>query len=461
MNEALAVNTHHEDSNKKVSFSKYPEHFELNLVKLILDDRAFAAQMQEVLDISYFDKDYLKIIVENVFVYKDKYGTHPATETIDMIFATQLKTVDPIKKDQVMQFWNNFKKNRAIEDPEYYMKIALDFCRSEKVLQALQKSIPYLKANEIDVFMENMTKAASLGTSQNFGHDYKEDFEKRYDKDHREPVTTGWEELDEVTKGGIGKGEIFVYVAPQSMGKSSRLVYTSCKNLQEGKNVVYFTLEMPEVEIGQKFDSCLTEIHLEKLAENKESIRKCLGELPGQLRIIEEEYCATTPRRIFNKVKKLEDTGFRVDLVVIDYADVCAPTKSVKDDDGIIGGIHVYSEMKTLTQRHQYRTLTAAQTNREGAEAEIITPKHFEGRFQRFNPCHFVVGFSKAGRVKELKTRVGPAFLFSEERDFGRVWTKLYKEGGTMDNLSDNVSRAKSTKSIQEALSQFLQAREK
>jgi len=441
----------------KASFSKYPEHFQINLVKLILEDRAFAAQMQEVLEISYFDNDYLKIIVENIFNYKDKYGTHPAMDTIDMLFATQLKSTDPFKKEQVLKFWENFKENKTVEDPDFYMKIALDFCRSEKVLQALQKSIPYLKSNDIDIFMENMTKAASLGSSQNFGHDYFEDFEKRYEKDHRDPITTGWAELDEVTKGGIGLGEIFVYVAPPSQGKTARQIFTSCKNLQQGRNVVYFTLEMSEVEIGQRFDSCLSEIHLEKLAENKDEIRKCLEDLPGKLKIIEEEYCSTTPRRIFNKVKKLEDSGFIVDLVVIDYADVCAPSKSMKDDDGIIGGIHVYQEMKTLTQRYMKRTLTAAQTNREGAETDIITPKHFEGRFMRFNPCHFVVGFSKSGKVANLKTRIGPSFLLNEEKDFGRVSSRLYKDSASdMDTMVDSVTKAKNTKSVQDALAAFL-----
>lgn len=451
---AEAINKIEEESSQ--TFSRYPEHFQVNLVKLIIEDRAFSSQMQEVLELSYFESDYLKIIVDNVFKYKDKYGVHPAHETIDMIFSTQLKDVDPIKKTQINTFWEAFKRNRKVEDPEYYMKVALDFCRSRKVLQALQKSFDLLKDANIDEFMENMAKSAALGSSQNFGHDYIEDFEKRYEKDHREPITTGWEEMDSVTKGGIGLGEVFVYVAPQSMGKSSRLVYTSCKNLELGRNVVYFTLEMPEIEIGQKFDACLTEIHLEKLAENKDAIRKKLEELPGKLRIIEEEYCSTTPRRIYNKVKKLEDNGFPVDLVVIDYADVCAPTKALKDDDGMVGGVQVYTEMKTLTQRYNKRTLTAAQTNREGAEAEVITPKHFEGMFKRFNPCHFVVGFSKHGRVKELKSRVGPSFIFGEERDLGRVRTRLYDLNEDIDNISDQLKKAKTPSSIHQALGDFL-----
>jgi hypothetical protein len=249
------------------------------------------------------------------------------------------------------------------------------------------------------------------------------------------------------------------FIVTNNSGKTARMIYTSCKNLQKGLNVAYFTLEMSEVEIGQRFDACLTEIHLEELVNNKEAIRSKLEELPGKLRIIEEEYCSTTPRRIFNKVKKLEETGFPVDLVVIDYADITAPTKSMKDDDGMVGGVQVYSEIKTLTQRFWKRTLTAAQTNREGAEAEVITPKHFEGMFKRFNPCHFVVGFSKYGKVKELKTRVGPAFLLNEEKDLGRVRTfitKIDDDGDLLDHAASEMKKAKSNKNVQSILQQFI-----
>jgi hypothetical protein len=166
----------------KKDFSKFPDHFEKNLTKLILEDRVFASQMQEVLELSYFKKenDYLKEIVNSVFTYKDKFGVHPASDTIDMLLFN-LKDVDQNKKDQILKFWEGFKKNKKVEDHEYYMKVALDFCRAEKVSAALWESLNSgdLKNHDIDLFMEKITKAASLGSSQNFGHDYFEDFEKR------------------------------------------------------------------------------------------------------------------------------------------------------------------------------------------------------------------------------------------------------------------------------------------
>lgn len=446
-------------TSKKPSFALYPKHFQTNLVKLIIEDRIFASQMQEVLELSYFEQDYLKIIVENVFQYKDKYGTHPCNETIDMLFSNNLKSIDYIKRKEINTFWENFKKNSKVEDAEYYMKIALDFCRSQKVLAALRENFEQLKNAEIDGFLESITKAASLGSSQNFGHDYKEDLEKRYSKDHREPITTGWPLLDKYTKGGIGLGELWCYVAPPSSGKTSREIYTAVANLRLGNNVAFFEAEMSETDIGQMFDSCLTEIHREELIHNQDAIRLKLEELPGKLRIIEEEYCGTTPRRIFSKCKKLEDSGFKIDLVVIDYADIIIPTKTLYHDDGLAGGVQVYSEIKTLTKRYGYRVLTAAQTNRKGAEAEIITPEHFEGMFKRFNPCHFVVGFSKFGKVSPLKTRIGKPFLLQEQKDLGRMQMTLHEisdEGEDVEKVAHAVKGTKSNKELANTLNNFI-----
>jgi hypothetical protein len=220
--EQLIIKT---DEDKKPSFSRYPEQFQINLAKLIIQDRAFSSQMQEVLELSYFENDYLKSLIDSIFKYKDKYGVHPAEDTVDMIISTQFRNIDQIKKNQIESFWSSYKKNRKIEDPDFYMKTALDFCRSQKMLEALKNSFDLLKEGSIDQFMDNISKAGSLGSSQNFGHDYKEDFEKRYEKDHREPITTGWDELDLVTKGGIGLGEVFVYVSPQSChGEGTKVV---------------------------------------------------------------------------------------------------------------------------------------------------------------------------------------------------------------------------------------------
>lgn len=441
----------------KLSFDKFGPEFQAKLVKLIIQDRAFANSMQEVVELTYFKDEIHRIMVDQIFKYKDKYGCQPAFDTIDLLYSHELpKDLADAEKQRIQHFWNSVKKNPKVEDVEYTTKTALDFCRSNKMLSTLREVSPLLMEANIDGFLEAVTKAASLGSSNNFGHDYKEDFEKRYEKDHRDPITTGFPILDERMGGGIGRGEVVVYVAPQSQGKTSHMIYTAVQNLKLGNNVVFFTLEMKEAIIGQMFDICLTEMNREDLISNLEvskgAIRQKLEDLPGKLKIIQEEYGISTPRRMINKVKKLEESGFEIALVCIDYMDICAPTKAMRDDDGMVGGVQAYSELKTLTERHNYRMLTAAQTNREGAEAPVITPKHFEGMFKRFNPCHLVIGFSKFNKVSCLKTRIGPQFLFDEDKDFSRLQFRIYEQD--IVDVQDHTP-----KTMSDALDSFLKRR--
>lgn len=448
-----------EKKDEKPAFYKFTEPFQANLVKLICQDRAFASQMQEVLELNYFTSEHHQIMVNQIFKYKDKYGCQPAFDTIDLLFSVDLpKDLNDLKRRKLQDFWNNIKKSPKVEDSEYHMKTALDFCRSRKLYHAIESNKDLLKDANIDGFMEAISKAASLGSSNNFGHDYKEDFEKRYEKDHRDPITTGFPLLDTKTGGGLGRGEVFVYVAPQSQGKTSHMIYTAVQNLKMGRNVAFFTLEMKEAIIGQMFDICLTaidrEVLLMNIGESKKQIKSTLDSLPGKLKIIQEEYGVSTPRRMINKIKKLEENGFPVDLVCIDYMDICAPTKAIHNDDGMVGGVQVYSELKTLTERHNLRMLTAAQTNREGAEAVIITQKHFEGMFKRFNPCHLVVGFSRFNKVSCLKTRIGPQFILDEVKDFSRLQFDIFEPDLT-ETYQDNPQ------TMTDALEAFLKKKNK
>ena len=48
------------DSPEKVNFSRYGKSFQEQLCMVILDDRPFADQVEEVLDISFLELRYLQ-----------------------------------------------------------------------------------------------------------------------------------------------------------------------------------------------------------------------------------------------------------------------------------------------------------------------------------------------------------------------------------------------------------------
>ena len=60
------------NNTEKPSFSKYGKDFQESLCQMILQDRPFADQIMEVLDIGFLELRYLRVFVQKVMDYRSK-----------------------------------------------------------------------------------------------------------------------------------------------------------------------------------------------------------------------------------------------------------------------------------------------------------------------------------------------------------------------------------------------------
>ena len=67
---------------EQTNFAKYGKTFQEGLSQLIFEDRPFADQITEVLDINFLELEYLRVFVSKVVDYREKYGVHPNFETL-------------------------------------------------------------------------------------------------------------------------------------------------------------------------------------------------------------------------------------------------------------------------------------------------------------------------------------------------------------------------------------------
>ena len=70
--------------NRKETFNRYGKDFQEKLCRLMIEDRPFCDQMEEVLDIEFFEKAYLQKFCSIVMSYRQEYGTHPTYELLAM-----------------------------------------------------------------------------------------------------------------------------------------------------------------------------------------------------------------------------------------------------------------------------------------------------------------------------------------------------------------------------------------
>ena len=394
--------------NEKPTFEKYGKTFQENLVQIILDDRAFCDQISEVLDVSFLELKYLRVFVEKILDYRKKYGSHPSRDTITTILRTELDKEPDLLQKQVREFYARVLTNEFSIDGEQHIKdVSLDFCKKQKLKEAMIKSVGLIQNSSYDEISKIINEALKLGTDNNHGYDFIVDFEKRFQLMARNPITTGWELIDTISKGGLGRGELGVVIAPTGAGKSMALVHLGAQALLQGLNVVHYTLELQDKVVALRYDSCITGIPLTDVKEQKQMVWDGIKDVKGKLIIKEYPTKSASTNTIKNHLEKLKRKDFKIDMVIVDYGDLIRPINAQKEKRIELESI--YEELRALAQVYNCALWTASQTNRSGLNAEVIT---MESISEAFNKC-FVADFifTVSRTIKDKNTNEGRIFI--------------------------------------------------
>jgi len=388
------------------TFSKYGKTFQEDLVHLILDDRPFADQILEVLDVGFLELEYLRLFTSKIVNYRTKYSKHPSQQILDVILQTELEKEDKVISEQAQQF---FKKvcDTEVTEREYIKETSLDFCRKQNLKEAMLKSVDLLQSCSFDEISNIINDSLKLGSENNFGYDYLKDFEERYKIKFRSPASTGWQQVDEITSGGLGKSELGVVIAPTGAGKSMALVHLGTHAILEGRTVVHYTLELQDTVIGKRYDSCITEYPLSELSVFKEEVYEKIKDLDGRLIVKEYPTKAASTNTIKSHLAKLIKRGITPGLIIVDYADLLKPVQARKEKREELGSI--YEELRGIATEFQCPIWTASQTNRSGLNAEVITMEQISEAFNKCFVADFILSVSRT--IEDKQNNTGKIFI--------------------------------------------------
>jgi len=390
----------------KASFGKYGKAFQEGLVQLIFEDRPFSDQISEVLNVNFLELQYLRVFVDKILSYRSKYSKHPSVDAVIAILQTELENEDAVVRKQVLEYFYRIHK-RELSDIDYIKETSLDFCRKQNLKEAMLKSVGLLQNCSFDEISETINEALKLGSENNFGYDYVADFEQRFVPKFRNPVTTGWAEINSICGGGLGKKELGVVIAPTGTGKSMVLVHLGAQALIEGKNVIHYTLELQDTVIASRYDSCLTGFPLSEITGFKEEIFEKVNDLKGNLIIKEYPTKSASTNTIRAHLARLVKRGIKPGLIIVDYADLLKPVKDRKEKRNELESI--YEELRSLSSEFSCPMWTASQTNRSGLNAEVITMEQISEAFNKCFVADFI--FSVSRTIEDKQNNLGKIFI--------------------------------------------------
>jgi replicative DNA helicase len=238
----------------------------------------------------------------------------------------------------------------------------------------------------------------------------------RFTKLKRDTIPTRLPELDkkEILNGGSGKGELLCVVGASGSGKSHWLTMIGANALREGKNVLHYTFELSETAVGIRYDSNLCDMDSNEVMDRKDEVAKFYEENRlGRLFIKEYPTNTASVYTLKSHIERLDLKGFKPDIVIIDYADIM---RSSRQFDSLRHELKlVYEELRGMAMEMGVPIWTASQSNKDGANAEVIDMTNMSEAYGKAMICDVIVSVSRRphekaggwGRLYVAKNRAG------------------------------------------------------
>jgi replicative DNA helicase len=238
------------------------------------------------------------------------------------------------------------------------------------------------------------------------------------EKDYRLPIRTGIVGLDNVLKGGLGRGELGVILAPTGTGKTTIITKFANTAYNDGFNVLQIFFEDNEAQIKRKHYTIWSGVAPDEQPEFKEEVLSAVREQQerssGTLKLSKLPSDNITISEIKSKIRKMISEGFKPDLVLIDYVDCISPERSV-DGEEWKGEGSIMRSLESMTSEFDIAIWTATQGNRGSISSEVVTGDQMGGSIKKAQIAHIILSIGKTLEQKEnnlatlslLKSRVG------------------------------------------------------
>ena len=145
------------------------------------------------------------------------------------------------------------------------------------------------------------------------------------------------------------------------------LAHLGAEALRQGKNVMHFTMELGEKYVGRRYDAIFSKISFQDVCKFKDQVKKSLDSLNPRGQLFLKYFpmnipTATTLKSYVERLQLL--TGIRIDLMVVDYADLLRPSVTRKNSNSYEDGGAVYGELRSISGELQCSCWSASQGNR-------------------------------------------------------------------------------------------------
>ncbi len=404
----------------------------MKLMAALFTDKAFLQQILDILDPKYFESETNIWIVRCIIDYFNKYKQQP---TLEVMKVELDKVENDVLKTTIIENLKEVTKHLHSTDQEFIKDQAIDFCKNQVIKKAIMDSVDLLQTGQYDEIKANIDNAMKAGTERDIGHEYNIDIDDRFSETTRKTVATNWESINSVMDGGLGPGELGVFVAPAGIGKSWGLVNVAAHAVKNGLNVVHYTLELSAPYVGLRFDSVFTGIAAQNLKYHIDEIKENVNNLEGNLVVKYYPTKTASVNTLKAHIEKCILQDKKPDVIIVDYADLLRGAGRTQDLRHELGNI--YEDLRGMAGEYEIPVWTASQANRSALEEDVIGADKIAESYAKIMTADFVISLSRkiedkisgTGRWHVIKNRFGPdGITFPSKMNTSNGQINIYEE---------------------------------
>jgi len=226
--------------------------------------------------------------------------------------------------------------------------------------------------SDTSVILDKFEKSCNISLHTDKGLDVYNDIDNVIQQllDVQEHIPSNWSWLDEHLNGGFLKDgrALYVFAGETNIGKSIFLGNIAANIANQNKTVLLITLEMPEILYAKRICTNVSKIPMKTLHLETGALRSAIVDLkkkhPNSRLLIKEFPPATvTPRQLQAFIKKIEDSGLKIDAIVLDYLNLLNSPIGNNSYERIK---HVTEQVRAMSYIFNCPVISATQLNRSG-----------------------------------------------------------------------------------------------
>ena len=386
------------------------------ILALAWTDMTYYSLYRDCVKPKYFQKAIHIDLCRIIQNYQEKYGKSPTKE----VLTEEIRSMcDKSKTKQKLE--NDFLdcldrlSDMDFSDYDYVKDKIVSFGKRQAMVEAIMESAEIIEnAKDDSDFLKIdrlVQKAQMVGEDVNdMGIDYWDNYEGRIygyneSEDVIERFPTGMGAIDGILKGGVGRTEMFVVLAPPGKGKTTTMINIGAENLKTGAVVVHFSLENNEKQVIRNYDQRILNKSIDYIKDNSEECVAALGRRKkyssgGRLFVKKYPTKGATVDTLKMYVRKLEIIyGVSVDMVIVDYGAILKCKQSYSDKRNTIETN--YEDLRALADELDVALVTGAQGNRSSLSKKVVTIEDLAEAFAIANIADIVFALCQTIREKQ------------------------------------------------------------